>query len=377
MAFDFDTVYDRCNSDSSKWEPGRDQDIIPMPVADMDFRSPPEVIQAVHERVEHGVFGYPNPPSSLVDTVVEMLAREHDWQIDPHWIVWLDGLVQGLNIFSRCLPEQGGLATVTPIYPPFLLAPGNTGRQRHKVALAPAEQDYAMDFDALESAFASPACDGFMLSNPHNPSGRVYRHDELMTLATLAEKHDVLICSDEIHCDLILDDDRTHIPFATLSPDAAARSITLMSPSKTFNLAGLKCAFAIIPDAKLRSRYRRAARGIVTELNVIGMAACEAAYTFGTPWRNALRAYLRDNRDCVHAAVDNIPGLSCRHVEATYLAWIDCRATGLKNPYGHYLEQGLALSDGRAFNGPGFVRMNFGCPRSTLQAGLERLSRLP
>ena len=183
----------------------------------------------------------------------------------------------------------------------------------------------------------------------------------------------MLICADEVHCGLILDADRLHIPFATLSPDAAGRTVTLMSPSKTYNLAGLKCAFAIIPDPKLRARYQRVTRGIVTELNILGMVACEAAYQFGGPWRDALREVLRSNRDRVHAAVNGISGLSCRHVEATYLTWIDCRMSGLKNPYQHFLEKGLALSDGCWFGGPGFVRLNFGCPRSTLEAGLARL----
>lgn len=374
MPFDFDTVIDRRPTDSSKWGPARDRDVIPLPVADMDFRSPDEVIQAIHARVDHGVFGYPEPQVSLTEAVIEMLAREHDWDVEPDWLVWLNGLVVGLNLFARTLPEGAGVATVTPIYPPFLLAQDYTGRKLLKIPLLTAEDHYAMDFEAMEAAFASPECHAFFLSNPHNPSGRVYSRDALARLAKLAEKHGVLICSDEVHCDLILDADRKHIPFAALSDDAASRSITLMSPSKTYNLAGLKCAFAIIPDAKLREQYRRAARGIVTELNILGMVACEAAYRFGKPWHDAVRIYLRGNRDMVHEAVRDIPGLSCHHIEATYLAWIDCRDKGIKDPYQHFLDRGLMLSDGRYFDGTGFVRLNFGCPRATLKAALERLA---
>jgi cystathionine beta-lyase len=373
MAFDFDTIIDRRDSDSSKWTEHGDQDIVPMPVADMDFVSPPEVLQALHERIDHGIFGYPDPTESLQKTVVAMLQRDHDWTVDPSWIVWLPGLVVGLNLFTRLHPDDAKQATVTPIYPPFLLAPANTGRRLLKVPLRPAAENYAMDMAALEAAFSQPDCHGFLLSNPHNPSGRVYTRDELDALATLAIKHDVLVCSDEIHCGLILDDTLRHIPLATLSPAIAERTVTLMAPSKTFNLAGLQCAFAIIPNAKLRMRYKRAARGIVTEISVMGMAACEAAYTHGEPWRRELVAYLRQNRDAVQQCVASLPGVSCHTIEATYLAWLDCRQSGIANPYQHLLDHGLALSDGRHFGDPGFVRLNFGCPRSTLEAGLKRL----
>ncbi len=375
MSFDFDSVIDRRRSDAEKWAPFRDQDVLPMPVADMDFRSPEPVIDALNARVAHGVFGYPEPQDSLVEAVTDMLAREHGWAVEPEWIVWLNGLVVGIHLFARMHPEQSGIATVTPIYPPFLFAPGNTGRKLLTVPLLGAEHHYAMDFEALESTFASPDCSSFLLSNPHNPSGRVYTREELDRLAALAEKHDVLICSDEIHSDLILDPTCTHIPFATLSPQAAARTITLMSPSKTFNLAGLKCAFAVIPDARLRRRYTRTTRGVVTELNALGMVACEAAYRHGRPWMHALTDYLRDNRDRVKAHIDGLPGVTLHDIEATYLAWIDCRGLGLDNPYQHVLDHGLALTDGRYFKGPGHLRLNFGCPRVTLDEGLARLTR--
>lgn len=371
--FDFDTVIDRRASDAKKWAPFRDRDVIPMPVADMDFRSPQAVLDALKVRVEHGVFGYPEPPDSLVESVTEMLVREHNWSIDPEWIIWLSGLVVGLNVFTRMQTQGCGVGTVTPIYSPFLQAAGNSGRILLKAPLLSADEDYRMDWDALGTMFASPQCHAFMLSNPHNPSGRVYTHDELHTLAVLAEKHDVMICSDEIHSDLILEPGCKHIPFATLSPETAARTVTLMSPSKTFNLAGLRCAFAIIPDPTLRARYKSAAHKIGNEANALGMVACEAAYRHGRPWQTALVNYLRDNRDRVQAEVDTLPGLRLHKVEATYLAWIDCRALQLKDPCQHVLEHGLSLTDGRSFGGPGHLRLNFGCPRATLEQGLARL----
>ena len=233
------------------------------------------------------------------------------------------------------------------------------------------------DKNALNEA-STAATHLFLLCHPHNPVGRCWSREELLDLAAFAEAHDLIVCSDEIHCGLILDADKRHIPFASLSADAAKRSITLMAPSKTFNIPGLGCAFAVIPDAALRLRFLRAMDGIVPHVNVLGLAACEAAYRDCTDWHRELIAYLAGNRDLVETAVNTIPGIKMSHVEATYLALIDVRSLGLAQPAAHFEAHGLGLSDGADFGAPGWLRLNFGCPRSRLgrspasfQAGLQ------
>jgi cystathionine beta-lyase len=203
----------------------------------------------------------------------------------------------------------------------------------------------------------------------------VYERDDLERFAGLARRHDLIVCSDEIHCDLVLDADKPHLPFAALDEDAARRSITLMAPSKTFNVPGLGFSFAVVPDAGLRRHFRQAMAGIVPDVNVLGFAAALAAYREGEPWRRELIAYLRGNRDRVQAAVAAIPSLALAPAEATYLAWIDARGLGLPDPVAHFERHGLGLSDGRDFGLPGFVRLNFGCPRARLDEALARLRR--
>jgi cystathionine beta-lyase len=215
----------------------------------------------------------------------------------------------------------------------------------------------------------------FMLCNPHNPVGRVFDEDELRWIGELAIERDLVICSDEIHCGLVLDADKPHLPIAMLDEDIARRTITLMAPSKTWNIPALYCAMAIIPDPALRARFRRGMRGIVPEVNVLGFVAAEAAYRDGGPWRAALLDYLRANRDSVVKAVAAMPALEMVAPEATYLAWIDCRAAGLTDPMAFFEAAGVSLSDGRAFGLPGFVRLNFACPRATLDEALARMAR--
>jgi cystathionine beta-lyase len=372
MAYDFDRVVDRRGTDSAKWSRYAGQDVLPLWVADMDFAAPPAVLEALHRRVDHGVFGYCEPWPSLVESVQEHLAREYAWSIEPSWIVWLPGLVTGLHVACRAV--DGSAFTATPIYPPFLSAP----RTLVTAPLARGEARWSWDFAAVEAALA-PDTRLFLLCHPHNPVGRVWEEAELRAIADLAERRDLVVCSDEIHCGLVLDPGRRHRPFASLGEHAARRSVTLMAPSKTFNLPGLGCAFAVVPDAHLRGRFRRAMRGIVPHVNVLGLVACEAALRRGGEWRHALIEYLRGNRDRVLAAVGAMPGLRATSVEATYLAWIDARGSGIPRPQQVFEAAGVGLSDGADF-GPGeqyrgFVRLNFGCPRATLDEALSRMRR--
>ncbi len=372
MTFDFDHPPDRRGGDSVKWNRYAGRDVLPLWVADMDFAVAPAIEAALKRRVEHGVFGYAEPWPSLLQAVVDHVAAEYGWSIDPRWIVWLPGLVTGLNVACRAV---GGAAfTATPVYPPFLSA-------SERVVTAPlrrGEDRWEWDLAAVEAALA-PEVRLFLLCHPHNPVGRAWDEAELRAVDAIAERRGLVVCSDEIHCGLVLDPGRRHRPFATLSAAAARRSITLMSPSKTFNLPGLGCAFAIVPDDALRRAFRRAMRGIVPHVNVLGLVACEAALREGSAWRTAVLEYLRGNRDRLLAAIGALPSLRTTPVEATYLAWIDARGTGLANPQRHLETAGIGLSAGRDFGPPGaydgFVRLNFACARSVLDEALERLRR--
>jgi cystathionine beta-lyase len=374
--FDFDSTVERQGTGSEKWDKYRGRDVIPMWVADMDFRSPPAVVEALRKRVEHGVFGYTSPGQEVADAVVEMLARDHRWQIDPAWLVWLPGLVSGLNVTCRAVGEAGDdVLTLVPVYPPFLSAPRNSGRGLVRIPMSEERNRWTIDFDRLKAGI-TPRTRLLLLCNPHNPVGRVFDRAELERLAEMSAAAGLVVCADEIHCGLVLDSKKPHIPFATLGTGIARRTITLMAPSKTFNLAGLGCSFAIIPDETLRRRFMQVKAGIVPMINPFGYVAAAVAYHECADWRLAMVDYLRRNRDTLAEALGAMPGkLSMAPVEGTYLAWIDVRETGIAEPVRFFEEAGVGLQDGREFDGPGFVRMNFGCPRSVLVEGLQRMRR--
>jgi cystathionine beta-lyase len=373
MCFDFDTPVDRRGTASEKWDRYAGRDILPLWVADMDFRSPPPVIQALHQRVDHGVFGYTAPPAELVETVVGMLQREYDWHVQAEWLVWLPGLVCGLNVACRAVGEPGdGVAAFTPVYPPFLSAPGLAGRELVSVPLVCCGDRWQMDLAALERAI-TPRTRLLLLCSPHNPVGRVWNREEQLALLELAERHDLTVCSDEIHAGLVLDEDKPHVPFAALSTAAARRTITLQAPSKTYNIPGLGCSFAVIPDLGLRRSFRHAMAGIVPHVNLLGYTATMAAYRDSEVWRQALLEYLRANRDLAIREMARMPGLKVWPVEATYLAWIDARGLAVTDPGRFFEDAGVGLSDGAPFGAPGFIRLNFGCPRSLLETALERM----
>jgi len=373
--FDFDKVPDRRDVPGEKWGRYADRDVLPLWVADMDFAAPPAIIDALHRRIDHGVFGYTDAWPGLVDAVIEGIARDHAWRIEADWLVWLPGVVTGFNLACRATGEAGDeVFTATPVYPPFLSAPANSERRLVTRPLTLADGRWGWDRSAVEAAM-SPRTRLLMLCNPHNPVGRVFDRDELAWIAGLAARHDLTICSDEIHCGLVLDAGTPHIPIAALDASTARRSITLMAPSKTWNIPALYCAFAIIPDRELRHRFHHAMHGIVPHPNLLGMVATEAAYRDGGPWRAALLDYLRGNRDLVMDAVAAMPGLGATRPEATYLAWIDCRDAGLDAPAKFFESAGVGLSDGAPFGMPGFVRLNFGCPRALLNDALQRMQR--
>lgn len=381
MSFDFDTPPDRRGTDSQKWQKYAERDVLPLWVADMDFTVAPAITDALHRRIDHGIFGYARPIKSTVDAVVEMFQQRHSWEIHPSWIVWLPGLVVGLNVMAQAYAEPGDeVLTLTPVYPPFITAPRNGARVTVQVPFAydgPGRR-WQIDWTALEQA-VTPRTKVFLLCNPHNPLSRVWRRDELVRLGEFCTRHNLVLCSDEIHCDLVLEPGLSHVCTGALNPEIARRTVTFTAPSKTYNIPGLGTSIAIIPDALLRARFVRATAGIVAEVTALGFTACEAAYRHGEPWRQELMAYLRANRDLVLDFVAReLPGISIEApIEATYLAWLNISALKLADPIAHFEAHGVGLSDGTYFgSGPGrHVRLNFGCTRATLQEGLQRLKR--
>jgi cysteine-S-conjugate beta-lyase len=374
----FDRVVDRRASDSNKWHKFP-ADVLPLWVADMDFPSPPAVVDALCARVEHGFFGYLREHNELPVVVAERLAKRYGWRVSPEAVVALPGVIAGFNQALRALTSPGdGLLVQTPVYPPILRAAGNHGLRRDEHALTRgADGRYAVDLETFGASFRDRTR-AFLLCNPHNPVGRLYGRTELEGMAAACLRRDVAIVADEIHCDLLLDG-RQHVPMASLAPEIEQRTITLMAPSKTFNLPGLKCAVGIVPDAELRQRFVAAGADLVPKINLLGYTAAVAAYREADAWLDELLAYLADNRDfLVEQVRTRLPGVVVAPPEATYLAWLDCRgaAPAADDPYTFFLERArVALSDGSAFGpgGAGFVRLNFGCPRTLLAQGLERM----
>ena len=376
-AYDFDTIVDRRNSNSSKWQL-YDEDVLPMWVADMDFVSPPAVIRALHKRVEHGIFGYERHAPDLPELIVDRLARVFDWHVDPDAIIFTPGVVIGFNLAVRALvgPDEA-LLSQAPVYGPIRNAARTAGVLDQSMELTrQADRRYTVDMDLFE-AIITHQTKLFLLCSPHNPVGRVFTREELQAMGEICLRHDVLICSDEIHGDLTFSG-HPHTPIASISPELEARTITLMAPSKTFNVAGLDCGFAVISNPELRKQYNAARRGLVGHANLMGYTAARAAYAESEPWLAAVLRYMEANRDfTVDYVREHVPELHMASPEGTYLAWIDCRDANLPDsPHEFFLEKGkVALNDGTSFgrSGEGFVRLNFGCPRALLEEGLGRM----
>ncbi|CAI1103338.1 Cystathionine beta-lyase PatB [Serratia entomophila] len=375
MAFNFDQWVDRSHSDSVKWDKYRGRDIIPLWVADSDFQSPPAVIEALRQRVAHGVFGYSHPSHDLVKVFTRRMVECYGWHIKPEWIIFLPGLVCGLNLCVRAFSAEGEATLApTPIYPPFRKAARFAGRRQLPVPLALVGQRWLLDLPAVSQRLEGDE-KLLLLCNPQNPGGTAYRREELLQHHDFARRHDWVVCSDEIHCDLLLEPGAQHIPFATLNADAAQRSITLMSPSKTFNLAGLGASMAIIPNDALRKKLQRARSGIVPEVDLLALVAAQAAYQHGQAWLDAQLIYLRANRDLVFNRINAMPGLRLHPVEASYLAWIDCSELPVDNPHAFFEQAGVGLSAGLDFGDRRFVRLNFGCRRALLEEALSRMAQ--
>ena len=375
--FDFSRIIERRDTGSYKWDKYRDRDILPFWVADMDFAVAPAIVKAVRKRLDHPVFGYASAPKGLAPAIVDSLHREFDWAIDPAWLVWLPGVVPGLSASCRAFGEDGDEAIVfPPIYHHFLSVAQPARKRLVTVLLLEDNGRWSLDFDALEKA-ATSRSRLLLLCSPHNPVGKVFSAEELAWLCLFAADHDMIIVSDEIHCSLVLDRSRQHIPTAKACPQYSDRIVTLMSPSKTFNLAGMNCSFAVIGNPDLRKKFAHALHGVVPMVPATAYVAAEAAYRDGWEWQQALLEVLRENHALLKNSIAEMPGIEMTKLEATYLAWLDVRALGIERPQQYFERHGLGFSSGLEFGpeGKGFVRFNFACPRVMLEEGIARLRR--
>jgi len=377
MKYDFDQVVERKGTDSIKWQ-RYGNEVIPLWVADMDFVSPEPIVKALHERVDHRVFGYAGPGEELISVIQERLKKLYGWDVLAEHIVFVPGVVTGLNLAFQLFADPGdGVLVQPPVYSHFITDPVIRGHKLIDPPLIKKGDTYEIDFDAFEEKITTRTRI-YVLCNPHNPVGRVFRTDELERLADICIRHNILICADEIHCDLLYPGYQ-HIPIATLGNEIAEQTITFMSPSKTFNLAGLKCSFAIITNPLLREAWARGSEGLIPHVNIMGLTAALAGFKDGQDWLDQCLSYLRGNRDfLVEYVREKLPSISMTRMEGTYLAWLDCTKSGIRgNPFYFFLREGkVALNDGTECGkgGEGFVRLNFACPRKTLVDALERMT---
>ena len=379
MDFDFESAPDRvtgAGGDSAKWAKYRGRDILPAWVADMDFPAAPPILRAVEERARHGVFGYSEPPAKLAEVVAEYFLRRWRWRISPEWIVWSPGLGVSIHTVCRMAGQPGDdILTPSPIYHVFRKAPAMAGRNRADVPMTlGADGQWRLEIAALEAA-AGPRARVLQLCSPHNPNGKVFTKDELVALAEFCERKNLILSADEVHADLILDENARHHCVAALDESVADRCIVMQSPSKAFNVAGLNFAVVVIPNADLRRRYRETAAGqVISHLNPFGFAAALAAWGGECDeWLRALVAQLRKNRDALASAAAKWLGVEMSRLDSTYLAWLDVRGLNLKNPPAHFEARGVGMSPGEVFGDAGFMRLNFGCPPKTLREIMRRL----
>ncbi|MCY7295329.1 MalY/PatB family protein [Alteromonas sp. a30] len=371
----FSHVISRDSSYSLKWQKYAGKDILPMWIADTEFRCAQPILDAIAKRIDHGILGYTLPANheGANQAVQGWLSKRYDWKIEKNWIVWTPGVVPAFNLACKAFCEPGDKVLVqVPNYPPMLAAPAINQLERVDVPTIREGHRWTMDFEQLETLAKDPKCKMFILCNPMNPVGSVLSETELKEVNRICRENGVFVCSDEIHCDLILDEDAIHLPFSKMD-NMADQSVTLMAASKTFNIAGLGVSFAIIPDAKVRAKYQSAAMGHMPWANVLGLTATEAAFTLCDEWHQGLITYLRDNRDYLHREINAIDGLEFLLPQATYLAWVDASGLGVELPQAYFESKGIGPSPGADFGEKQFVRLNYGCPRSHLEMAIERL----
>ncbi len=372
----FDHAPCRKNSDSHKWQKYAGSDIIPAWVADTDFPAPPPVLDALAARLRHGVFGYADIPRGMPEVICDYFWRRWHWRISPPDLFFLPGLGAAIHIVCR-MAASGDILTPSPVYHVFRRAPAIAKARRVDIRMMKDDGGvWRLSTGHLREKAAGRQARLFQLCNPHNPNGKIYERDELLDIAAFCEERDLLICADEVHADLILDEDKKHLPIASLDESIARRVITLQSPSKAFNIAGLNFAVAVVPEV-LRAQFLRAAAGkVITHLNPFGLAAANAAWSGECDeWLQKSNAHLRANRDKLSAAVKKIPGITMPHLPATYLAWLNVGAMGLKDAPRHFESFGIGMSPGADFGDADYMRLNFGCTPEVLDDIITRLTR--
>ncbi len=368
---EFDRLVARQGTFSAKWDKYKGRDVLPFWVADMDFAAPRFLLDSLRDRLDHPVLGYTRIPDDLVTAFLTWLQRNYQWKVPKEWLVWIPSVVSGLNLAAMgAARPSGSILIPTPVYYPFLSVPAHAGQRCLEAPMQRNGMLWEMDFDAMSATLGADT-HMVMIANPQNPTGRVYSEQELRTLAAFAERRDLIICSDEIHCGLLLDPTVRHLPIASLGTDIAARTISLYSVTKSYNIPGLSCAVAVIPNPSLRQRFQNARRGLTPSIGPLAFVASAAAFADRSDWLHRLLDYLRGNHEVMLSTL----GARMTPVEGTYLAWIDLRDLDLTDPVAYFEGHGLGLSDGADFGRRGFVRFNFGCPRGLLQEGLARLTK--
>ena len=379
--FDFDTVIDRRNTSSTKWEKFG-PDVLPFWVADMDFAAPHFILDALRERLDHPILGYTDRPESLNHAFLGWLQHHYGWEIDPNWVVWVPGVVPALNLATHTLQPPSQLIVPTPVYYPFLDLESHSGLDTRYVPMRVTSQTgnkppsridgghWSMDYEALTKA-AQDDAKMMLICNPQNPTGRCYTAHELDQLAQLVAAHDLILVSDEIHSNVLLDPTAQHIPIAHAHPEILNHTISVFAATKTYNIPAMSCAAAVIPDPELRQRFLDARAGIVPSIGPLALLASEVAFNDRSSYIPELLAYLRGNLE----AVARVAGPRLAHLEATYLAWINVSDLALDDAEAYFAEQGIGIAPGSLYGVDGYIRFNFGCPKTTLEVGLERLAK--
>lgn len=380
MKYNFDEIISRRNTGSYKWDSAAQEDVLPLWVADMDFRTAPAVVEALRRRVEHGIFGYTRVPAAYYEAVVNWFARRHGWQIKKEWIIYTSGVVPALSAVIKALATPGDRVLVqTPVYNCFFSSIRNNGCEVAAAPLIYRNETYRMDFDALEKEAARPETKLLLLCNPHNPAGRVWTREELTRLGEICLRHGVTVVADEIHCELVFPG-HTYTPFASISETFLMNSVTCLSPSKAFNLAGLQIANIVTTDERMRMKIDKAINiNEVCDVNPFGVEALMAAYNEGEEWLEELIHYLWGNYNYLRAYFrEHLPRFPVTALEGTYLAWVNCSTSdrSSREIADRLLkEQKLWVNEGSMYGqaGEGFLRLNIACPRSVLAEGLRRL----
>ncbi len=380
MKYDFDTIYDRRRKDAAKWAVGPDE--LPMWVADMDFKTAPEVISAMQERLDHGIFGYGDVPEEWYQAYISWWKRRHSFEMKKEWLVFCTGVVPAISSAVRKLTSPNeNVVIMTPVYNIFFNSIINNGARVLESPLCYENGEYSIDFKDLENKLSDPQTSLMILCNPHNPVGKIWSAEELARIGELADKYHVTVVSDEIHCD-ITEPGKDYVPFASVNETTRKVSITCISPTKAFNLAGLQTAAVCVPDEFLRHKMWRALNtDEVAEPNSFAVCAAVAAFNYGEEWLSELRKYISENRSFTQGYLEEkLPEIKMVKAEATYLAWLDVSKIShdsealseeIRKKSGLYLSAGSHYGE----QGKDFLRLNMACPRALLTEGLERLRK--